>query len=128
MADYDFTALAATALRLIARFGRDVQIVTNSPTPLVAGQEWLGPVATVASVTARAVWVDRNQLTKGGGGSSLSESIAGRFLVAASSFPSAYNPNTAQNVVDGSKTFGVVKVNIVKPASLPLVYEFDVEA
>lgn len=121
---YDYAPISATALRLIAKFGRPITVRAVPATAATAGQEWLGRAAPV-DYSVQAVWVDRSSMKNQ---ATLAESIEGSFLVAGSSFPAGFDPKTADGIVDGALTYRIVEAQRTAPGDTAVLYTFVVEA
>lgn len=117
MADI-YDRLQATALRLIAKYGRDVtlQFATDAAPPDPT-RPWDPADPVLVSYATRAVVFPVEQQFVDG---TVVLGTDEQALVAASGLPAAPDPKTV--FLDGAIQYGVVKVEPVRTGPLPIIY------
>lgn len=129
----DFTALAATAKRLVEANGRSVTLYRQSRTPAAAGQPWRGPdltspddteAVTMAFVPASGAGLGKMLVDRDG---NLVRALDQVGLLAATS-AGTFVVEEGDAVVDGSTVWRVVVVETLRPASTALLYVLGLKA
>lgn len=100
----------ATATRLITAKGRDISLVTVTPS----GDAW-NPTNTESSQTVKAVQTAFNNAEIASG---LVELTDVKYLI-----DSVVEPTTSMRIVDNSKTYSVKSVMPIKPGESVILYK-----
>jgi len=104
---FDYSGLAATAARLVTRFGRDVVLVTVTN----GGEAW-NPVRIESTETVKAVQTQLDNIDE-----NLILSTDKGFLVSASLI------TVDMLIRDGSTDYSIVAVTEVKPGGTHMIYK-----
>lgn len=123
----NYTALAATARRLIEGTGRVVTLETLSGTPADADRPWRGPAApTVASSSQqRATFVPPSGADLGKGW--IKDDLLQRCQQVCLTYPTAdYDINNCTSIADGGLRWRVDWVQALKPADTELLFAVGV--
>jgi len=117
----------ATAKRLIKQYGRAVTLRRNATGAALvdANKPWLGRAQSPQDAGTYAVFgavAVADMLSRLGvaGGVAATEGLDTVALVAASGL--AFEPDSGTRVVDGSRTWEVTHVDVVKPGADPIYY------
>jgi len=125
----DYVKLAATALRLVTNNGKSITIAKLGTTPSDVAKPWRGPADQRSpyadSETVMAVEVPLAGLGKMISKSDIPDGVKDFYLVA----PGLTTPalNDFDELVDGSTTYRIVSVNVLKPADVVLLYAIGVQ-
>jgi len=126
----DYTGNAATAKRLVEKFGRAVTVYKRSRTPADAGKPWQGPTDTPADfATFIAVFVP----AAGGGlgkilvdkAAELDVTITQEVILSPES-DLTFDLNDADSILDGGRAYKVHVREELKPGDLSLLFVLGV--
>lgn len=128
----DFTALRATTKSLIDANGRYVTIRQQSNTPSDSAEPWnVAEPSVVASVSGSGVFV--TDKTRGGIALSIAQSTidgmktSNAVVLFAAADDGGYSLEDFHEIVDGSRVWRIIRVEVLQPASDRLLYFFEVE-
>ena len=117
----NYTALAATAERLIRENGREVTIVKRIETPPVAATPWEGDDSSAeTTVTADAVFFDE-LVGSIAGEPSADRTWIGMILIAAND-AGTEDLTTFDAIRDGGRHIELASISPLKPGSTLLIY------
>ena len=120
MSGYDYAKSAATALKLITKFGQTAAIIrTEVKEPSNPWDPSTGETV-VTEYTVQAVVTEYAQRLIDGVSVKYGDKLV---LVASSGLAVTPAPNDSISV--GGQTFSVVSVNVVAPGGVPLVYNLQ---
>ena len=118
----DQNRAAEVAQRLIRQNGRQVDLVRAPTAPADPSAPWDGP--TPGSEQRLTVWavvtdyknnaVDGEEIMRGD-----------RMLIIPALEMNGEDPNTYESVVDGSDRWNTMRVETIKPGSVPIVYKMQ---
>lgn len=115
-------ALEDTAVRLIAKFGRDASILIKGSAADTPAEPWDGAVSEGVPETVKAVFLDFNANQIDG---TVIQAGDQRVLVAAKGNPAI---DTADTILDGDKRWRIVAANLLKPGTVEYLWTLQVRA
>ena len=115
-------ALEDTAVRLIAKFGRDASILLKGSAADTPSEPWDGAVSEGVPETVKAVFLDfaDNQID-----GTVIQAGDQRVLVAAKGNPAI---DTADSIIDGGRRWRVVNAELLKPGNTEYLWTLQVRA
>lgn len=120
MTAYNYSRAAATASRLIQRFGRDMSIVKISRTPADAANRHQGNTSASTTLAVKAVIVDETTLGRKVTGGAVRD-VA---LVAASEIGAANEGETFETLIDGTDIYAIEDTEVLAPGDTRILYQF----
>lgn len=121
----DYVKLAATAERLIAANGRTITFKRESGTPTDAAKPWGAQAGADVEFETQSVFVPPNTVRQFGL-TALGQGTEFQDLIAFSDYIGIFFPGTTDcrqfsHVEDGTETFGIIGLQILKPGSVQLL-------
>jgi hypothetical protein len=121
----DYVKLTATAERLIAANGRTVTFISNSVISTDSAKPWGPKVGTDTTLVTSAVFVPPTSVSQFGL-SALGQGTEFKDLIAFSEYIAIFFPGTSDcrqfiKVQDGTETFGIIGLQILKPGNTQLL-------
>jgi hypothetical protein len=122
---FDYAPMAATALALVAEFGRSVTLQRLDRTPPDADKPWLGPVnpraTPAATLTVAAVFVEPGSTQELGLDTTLVDWAARATRIAVIASPADLTGYSELVDIDGT-TWRIVGVSTLSPGSTRLLH------
>lgn len=115
---FDYTTLSNTAQRLLRDFGRLVTLSKKNRSPADSNKPWRGPSAPDTTTIAYAVVTPNNLMDEAGDIVRRGDATA---YIAAKEVPN-YNLEQFDTLIDGSKVWKIVGVDVLNPGSTRLLY------
>ena len=123
----DFVKLNATATRLIAANGRQIKIVKFGNAPEDESKPWRGRREYLAAeVTTIGAFVPMGDLQK-----SIARDVAGalretEFCLVAADSTWGYDLRDFDAIEDDGRTWKIISVELISPASVDVIYQIEV--
>lgn len=128
MAQKDYSGLAATAVELIQKYGRQIVLVKYDQTPASGSEPWRGaadPRATAATASIYGVFVplvSREELGEIDSGELFKDSEV--LLIAEPGVDYPETLDTFNEIVDGTTRYAIKVAQRLKPGNTTLIYFF----
>jgi hypothetical protein len=116
MSTFDYSGLAATAQRLIARFGAPAFVRKASP-PYVGDNPWSPTVGAPIDTPVKAVLTNYSDVERQG---TLIEQNDRKAIFAAQGL--SVVPNEGDQIVIGARAFTIISLVTAEPGAVALVY------
>jgi len=117
---FDYSSLAATATRLIEKFGRSVTLTKKGSTSTTAGKPWQGGTAVDSTSTSIKAVADQTA------SATLADAFREDTRVKSSDtliiIDGAVEPEEGDKLVDGTQTYEIVSTRSLKPGDTALAY------